>query len=150
MNPPQIYIWWTSSQMALVVKTRLPMQEIQETQVWSLGPEDPPGVGNGNPLWYSCLENPMDRGTWQAVVYRVVKSWTQLKQLSTCKLFKSFAYFSTWVIFSLLFYRRPLYFLDILFVGYVYFKCYFPSCGLFFHFLLVCFDEKVLILMWHK
>ena len=38
------------------------MQETQETQVWSLGPEDPPGVGNGNLLLYSCLENPMDRG----------------------------------------------------------------------------------------
>ena len=80
MNQPWVYMY---SQMALVVKTRLPMQEIQETQVWSLGPEDLPGVGNGNPLWYSCLENPTDRGTWQAIVYRVVKSWTQLKQLST-------------------------------------------------------------------
>ena len=149
MNPPQIYIWWTSSQMALVVKTRLPMQEIRDAGLVSGSGRSPEGR-HGNPLQYPCLENPTDRGTWQAIVYRVVKSWTQLKQLSTCKLFKSFAYFSTWVIFSLLFYRRPLYFLDTLFVGYVYFKGYFPSCGLFFHFLLVCFDEKVLILMWHK
>ena len=35
-----------------------------------------PGLGNGNLLQYSCLENPMDRGAWQAVVYRVAKSWT--------------------------------------------------------------------------
>ena len=30
-----------------------------------------PGEGNGNPLQYPCLENPMDRGAWQAVIYRV-------------------------------------------------------------------------------
>ena len=33
-----------------------------------------PGEGNGNPFQYSCLENPMDGGTWQAVVHRVTKS----------------------------------------------------------------------------
>ena len=32
-----------------------------------------PGKGNGNPLWYSCLENPMDIGTWQATVHEVAK-----------------------------------------------------------------------------
>ena len=37
-----------------------------------------PGEGNGNPLQYSCLENPMDRGTWQATVHGVTKSWIQL------------------------------------------------------------------------
>jgi len=37
-----------------------------------------PGGGNGNPLQYSCLENPMDRGAWQATVHRVAKSWTQM------------------------------------------------------------------------
>ena len=37
------------------------------------------GGGHGNPLWYSCLENPMDRGAWQATVPRVTKSWTQLR-----------------------------------------------------------------------
>ena len=42
-----------------------------------------PGEGNGNPLQCSCLENPMDRGTWRAIVHRVTKSWTQLKQLNT-------------------------------------------------------------------
>ena len=34
--------------------------------------------GNGHPLQYSCLENPMDRGAWWAVVHRVSKSWTRL------------------------------------------------------------------------
>ena len=33
-----------------------------------------PGEGNGNPLQYSCLENPMDRGAWQATVHGVAKS----------------------------------------------------------------------------
>ena len=32
-----------------------------------------PGEGNGNPLQYSCLENPMDRGTWQAIVHGVAR-----------------------------------------------------------------------------
>ena len=35
-----------------------------------------PGGGHGNPLQYSCLENPMDRGAWQATVHRVAQSWT--------------------------------------------------------------------------
>ena len=42
-----------------------------------------PGGGHGKPCQCSCLENPMDRGTWPAIVLRVAKSWTQLKQLST-------------------------------------------------------------------
>ena len=37
-----------------------------------------PGEGNGNPLQYSCLENPMDKGAWWAVVSGVAKSWTRL------------------------------------------------------------------------
>ena len=41
----------------------------------------PPGGGHGNPLQYSCWENPMDRGAWQARVHRVVKSQTRLKRL---------------------------------------------------------------------
>ena len=32
-----------------------------------------PGVGNGNPLQYSCLENPMERGAWRATIHRVAK-----------------------------------------------------------------------------
>ena len=37
------------------------------------------GEGNGNPLQYSCLENPMDGGAWWATVHGVAKSWTGLK-----------------------------------------------------------------------
>ena len=41
-----------------------------------------PGGGSGNPLQYPYLENPMDRGAWWAMVHRVTKSQTKLKQLS--------------------------------------------------------------------
>ena len=37
-----------------------------------------PGKGNGNPLQYSCLKNPMGRGDWRATVQAVAKSWTRL------------------------------------------------------------------------
>ena len=46
------------------------------------GLERSPGGGHGNPLQYSCLENPMDRGAWQATVHGVTKSWTCLKRLN--------------------------------------------------------------------
>ena len=45
---------------------------------WTPGSERSPGGGNGNPLLYSCLENPMDRGTWQATFYGAAKSWTRI------------------------------------------------------------------------
>ena len=37
-----------------------------------------PGAGNSNPLQFSCLENPMDGGAWQATVHGVAKSWTRI------------------------------------------------------------------------
>ena len=42
------------------------------------GPERSSGVGNGNPLQYSCLENSMDKGDWPAIVHEVTKSQTGL------------------------------------------------------------------------
>ena len=47
-----------------------------------LGSERSSGGGHGNPLKYSCLENPMNRGAWSVTVYRISKSWTQLTWLS--------------------------------------------------------------------
>ena len=47
-----------------------------------LGSGRSPGAENGNPLQYSCLKIPMDRGAWWATVLGVAKSWTQLKQLT--------------------------------------------------------------------
>ena len=41
------------------------------------------GEGNGNPLQYSCLENPMNRGAWQATVHGVADSWTRLSKQHT-------------------------------------------------------------------
>ena len=42
------------------------------------GLEESPGKGNGNLLQYTCLENPMDTGAWQAIAHGVTKSRTQL------------------------------------------------------------------------
>ena len=42
-----------------------------------------PGGGHDNQLWYSCLENLLDRGAWRATVHSVVKSRTRLRQIST-------------------------------------------------------------------
>ena len=47
-----------------------------------------PGEGNGNPLQSSCLENPMDRRAWRAIVHMVAKSWTQLKRFNTAHINK--------------------------------------------------------------
>ena len=73
--------------MVLVVKN-LPASEGDLRDMGSIpGSGRFPGVGHSNPLQYSCLENPMDRGGWQAAVHGVTKSQTKLKQLSThvCK-----------------------------------------------------------------
>ena len=47
------------------------------------GSERSPGEGKGNPLQYSCLQNPMDRGAWWATVHGTTKIQKELKQLST-------------------------------------------------------------------
>ena len=63
---------------SLVVQMVKSMPAVQKTQVSSLCREDPPGEGNGNPLQYSCLENSMDRGAWQAIAHGIARSQTQL------------------------------------------------------------------------
>ena len=65
-----------ASQVVLVVK-KAPANagDVRDTgSIPGLGRS--PGGGDGNPLQYSCLENPMDRGAWWATVQRVAKSWT--------------------------------------------------------------------------
>ena len=73
------YVW--ASQVALVVKDPPNAGNIRDT---SSIPEwrRPPGGGHSNPLQYSCLENPVNRGAWRATIHRFTKSWTRLKQLS--------------------------------------------------------------------
>ena len=71
-----------ASQLALMVKN-LPSSAGGIKDVGSIpGSGRSPGGEHDNPLQCSCLENPMDRGAWQATVHRVAKSQTRLKQLS--------------------------------------------------------------------
>ena len=56
------------------------------------GSERSAGGGHGNPLEYSCLEKPMNRGAWLAAVHRVTQSWTQPKRL--CMYFTIHVFFS--------------------------------------------------------
>ena len=50
----------------------------KEDPSWIPGSERSPGGGHGNPLQYSCLENPMDGGAWQATLHGVTESRTRL------------------------------------------------------------------------
>ena len=56
---------------------------MEEIQIQSLDWEDSPGDRNGYSFQYSCLENSMDRGAWQAIVHGVAKSSTRLSSLNT-------------------------------------------------------------------
>ena len=69
-----IYVW--ASQLALVVKN--PSANVGDTRDVGSTPGSGrfPGGENGNPLQYSCLENPMDNRAWWATVHRVTKSRT--------------------------------------------------------------------------
>ena len=88
------------------------------------------GEGNGNPLQYSCLENPRDRGAWWAAVYGVAQSRTRLKQLSSSS--KSSLYILDTSPFFL--YKSFLFFLiQVLFQKYVL-QILFPSLGPVFSF----------------
>ena len=63
-------------QMVLVVKN-LPASAGDKIDMGSVpGLGRSPGGGHGNPLQYSCLDSPMDRGAWQATVHRTAKRWT--------------------------------------------------------------------------
>ena len=65
-----------ASQVVLVVKN-LPANAGDMRDAGSIpGLGRSPGGGHGNPLQYSCLKNPMDRGAWRATVHGVTKRWT--------------------------------------------------------------------------
>ena len=66
-----------ASQVGLVVKDLLANVEDVRDDAGSIpGSGRSPGGGHSNSLQYSCLENAMDRGAWQATVHRVAKKWT--------------------------------------------------------------------------
>ena len=72
---------WSPAQLASQVALEVSAGDVRDMgSIPGLGRS--PGGGHGNPFQYSCLENPTDRGAWWAIVRRVAKSWTQLKQLS--------------------------------------------------------------------
>ena len=77
------YYW--ASLVAQLVKN---LPAMQETQVRSLGRKNPPGEGKGNPLQYSCLVNPMVRGSGWATVCRVAKGQTLLSNFHIHKTLK--------------------------------------------------------------
>ena len=101
ISAPQIrasipFSW--ASQVALMVKNP-PANAGDIRDAGSIrGSGRSPGGGNGNLLQYSCLENPMDRGAWQATVHRVTKSRMQLQQLITYTY-----YFSRFHIYALIY-----------------------------------------------
>ena len=71
-----------ASQLVLVVKNSPASAGEIRDAVSIPGSGRFPGRGHSNPLWYSCLENPMDKGAWEATVHRVAKSQIWLKWLS--------------------------------------------------------------------
>ena len=77
-----IYSNYGASQVTLVLKNPSANAEDIRDMVLVPGSERPAGGEHGNPLQYSCLENPMYGGTWRATVCRVEKNWTRLKRLS--------------------------------------------------------------------
>ena len=84
LNVTPLVISYGASQVALEVKNLLANAgDIRDVGLIP-GSETSPGGGHGNPLQYSCLKNPTDRGVWWAIVHGVPKSRTRLKRLSMC------------------------------------------------------------------
>ena len=76
MEFPELFHLCFFSGTFLVVQKVKNLPAMQETWVRFLAWEDPLEEGMGKPLQYSCLDNPMDKGAWQATVRGIVKSWT--------------------------------------------------------------------------
>ena len=71
-----------ASQVVLVIKNPPANAGDIRDMGWIPGLGRSPGGGHGNPLQYSCLENPKGSGAWQATVHGVEEGWTLLKRLS--------------------------------------------------------------------
>ena len=72
---PNSQDYWDSQVVLAVKNPPANVGDLRDTD-WIPGSGRSPGGGNGNPPQYSCLENPMDRVTWWAMVHRVAKSQT--------------------------------------------------------------------------
>ena len=77
MGPPELTVYASLRKMPKI-DIRICLQgrrppAIKQMWVPSLGQEDSPGGGNGNPLQYSCLGNLMDRGSWQAIFHGITR-----------------------------------------------------------------------------
>ena len=118
-----------------VAKNLPPMQEMW---VWSLGWEDPPGGGNGNPLQYSCLENSMDQGAWWAAVHEVAKSQTQLSMHTLC--YGAVSNFPAYIKFA--FYVEDIIYHGYLDMGKMPFP--YPSWISRVYCIIICFDKKLI------
>ena len=78
-----LYVYYNgTSQVALVVKNPDVSEGDMRDVGWISGWGRSPGRGHGNPHQYSCLENPMDSGAWQATLHRITQSWTQQSNLA--------------------------------------------------------------------
>ena len=74
VRAPPLWVHLISTQVALVVKNPLANAGDKRDTALIPGSGRFPGGGHGNPLQYTCLENPMDRQVWQAAVHRVANS----------------------------------------------------------------------------
>ena len=70
---------WGSQVVLVVEKPACSVGDMGSIPGFGSSPEG----GNGYPLQYSCLENPMDRGAWQGTVHKVTQSQTQVKRFNT-------------------------------------------------------------------
>ena len=85
-------IFWMSQVMVMVKSLRANAGDVLRDSCSIPRMQRSPGGGCGKPLQYSCMENPIDRGAWHAIVHGITKSRTWLNQLSTEH---------TWIYFNL-------------------------------------------------
>ena len=96
----EVYIWMNNGLPLWARRSRICLQRGRprfDLWVRKIPWRDPLEKGNGNPLQYSCLENPMDRGTWWVIVCGVAESWPWL---SDCR-------FTSWMNKYM---KRPLHY----------------------------------------
>ena len=106
---------------SLVAQRLKRLPAMRETWVRSLGQEDSPGEGNGNPLPYSCLENPMDRGAWWATVHEVAKSQTRLSDFTSLHFTSHHIILGSPLCLSVFFWHDHTDFEDFLISSYLFF-----------------------------